>query len=595
MKKLRFIFLIFLPSFCFAQVNEQFSDGNFTENPKWEGTIDNFIVNADFCLQSNASVASTSFLSTASEAIDNAVWECWVRITYPTSSSNYASVYLVSDRLDISTECNAYYVKIGGTNDEVCLFLQQGTRHTKIIDGIDRRTDGNPVELRIKVVRDDAGNFELYSKLSSEEDFFLEGKTQDTEIMQSQYFGVLFSNTGTTGRNYFFDDIFVSGDKADDFEPPVWTSVLVEEPNKLLLEFSEGLNIENAVFEVDNGIGFPNSVSLSAGKTSLELGFAVNFELGIIYTLEISGLIDLAGNELVENRKSFGISEPIEFGDLLFNEVMFDNPENSVEYVELINASDKILDISEYVFSTRRTDGTLTTGIKVPEKTLLFPNSCIAFCSDAELVRNYHNCPMEANIITTSSWTTLNNQEATLVLTDSEKEIIFDELTYNAKWHHLLIRNAKGVALERISPLLPTQSQDSWHSASSETNYGTPGYQNSQFREINPNKEDEKFVWLEPEAFSPDNDGNDDICFIHYKTDEPGYIANVMIFNASGVKMCQLASNALLSTEGTFIWDGKTERGQNANVGIYVLYFEMFHVEKGKRKEIKLPLVVSAR
>jgi len=595
MRKLRFILVIFLPFFVFGQFTEQFSDGNFTESPTWEGDVDNFIVNNELQLQSNASATSVSTLFTPSEAIDNAVWECWVKITYPTSANNYASVYLISDRVDISDGCNAYYVKIGGTNDEVALFLQQGARHTKIIDGIDRRVDGNPVELYIKVTRDDTGNFELYSKLSSEEEYYFEGAVQNATLTQSSYFGVLFSNTGTTGQRYFFDDIFVAGDKAIDVEPPVWNSVLVEEPNKLLLEFSESVNADNAFFEVDNGIGVPNLVNSLSGRTSLELKFFNNFERGIIYTLKITGLIDLAGNELAENTKAFGIAEAIDFGDLLFNEVMFENPENSLEYIELINASDKILDISEFVLTTRRADGALNTGVRVPEKTLLLPNACVAFCSDAQFVRDYHFCPAESNIVETASWTTLNNQEATLVLTDSERDFIFDELTYSTKWHHPLIRNAKGVALERISPLLPTQNADSWHSASSETNYGTPGYRNSQFREINSNTLEEKWVWIEPEAFSPDNDGIDDICFIYYKTDEVGYVANVAIFNASGAKVCQLASNAVLSTEGYFIWDGKTDKGQNANVGIYVLYFEKFHVGSGKRKQVKLPLVVSAR
>ncbi len=576
-------------------MNERFSDGNFTENPVWEGRVDNFIVNEDLQLQSNASSASVSYLFTASRAIENAVWECWVKITYPTSNNNYACVYLVSDRVDISVGCNAYYVKIGGTNDEVSLFLQQGTKHTKIIDGTDKRTDENPVELNIKVVRDNAGNFELYSKLVSEEEYYLEGKTNDMTITHSLYFGVLFSNTNTTGSRYFFDDIFVIGDKAMDSELPVWTSVLVEEPDKLILEFSEVVSVDNAVFEVDNGIGYPAAVNLLSGHAVVELEFTSYFERGIIYTLEINGLTDLAGNPLFNNKKTFGISEPVEQGDILLNEVMFENPENSLEYIELVNASGKILDISGFVITTRKTDGTFNTGVKIPDNTVILPKDYIAFCSDAQIVREYHNCPDESNIITTSSWYNLNNQESTIVFIDSEKDIIYDELSYNTKWHHPLIRNAKGISLERISPYLPTQNADSWHSAASEVNYGTPGYRNSQFREINTDIDEDKWVRIEPEAFSPDNDGYEDVCFIHYKTDEPGYSANVIIYNASGVKMCQLASNALLSTEGTLIWDGKTDKGQNANVGVYVLYFEMIHVGNGRKKQVKLPLVVSGR
>lgn len=594
MRKLRFIFLIYLPFFCSGQLNEQFLDGNFSEDPVWGGISANFIINDDFQLQSNAESASVSYLFTPSEAIDNAVWECWIKITYPTSASNYASIYLVSDRIDISEGCNAYYVKIGGSNDEVSLFLQQGTEHTKIIDGIDKRTDGNLVELFVRVTRDAKGNFELYSKLISEEEYYLEGETQNAAISHSLYFGVLFSNTNTTGNCYYFDDIFVSGESATDMEAPVWKSVLLEEPNKLLLNFSEPVNVGNAVFEVDNEVGSPVSAILLPGKSSMELIFSDTFRQGIIYTLEITGLIDLAGNELIENKKNFGVAESIEFGDLVINELMIDNPENSLEYIELANASDKILDISDFVLTNRKTDGSLNSGIKIPKNTLIFPRNYIAFCTNAEVVRNYHDCPPESNIVTTSSWISLNNQEATVVLIDKEKDVIYDELTYSVKWHHPLIRNAKGVSLERISPFLPAQNPESWHSAASETNFGTPGYQNSQFRQMNTTAED-RFVWLDPEAFSPDNDGFEDVCFIYYKTDEPGYVGNVIIFNASGVKVYQLASNELLSTEGFLIWDGKIDGGQSANVGIYILYFEMFHVEKGKKKQIKLPIVVSAK
>jgi hypothetical protein len=246
------------------------------------------------------------------------------------------------------------------------------------------------------------------------------------------------------------------------------------------------------------------------------------------------------------------------------------------------------------LFTTRKTDGTLNTGNAIPAQTNILPKGYLALCSDAQIIRNYHACPAESNIVS-SEWTTLNNESATLVLTDSAKNTIYDELTYNTKWHHVLVKNPKGVALERINPDLPTQDGASWHSASTETNYGTPGYKNSQYRDIISVAKPEKFVWIEPEAFSPDNDGIDDICFIRYKTDSNGFIANVIILNAVGVKIFQLASNILLSNEGFLTWDGRTANGKNANVGIYVLYFEMFNPETGVRKQVKLPIVVSSR
>ena len=115
MKNLSAFLAIFVPIFCFSQVNETFLDGNFINNPIWIGTSSNFSVNTSLQLQSKATVASTSYLFTPSEAIDDATWECWVKINYNPSSSNYASIYLVSDKNDLSSGCNGYYVQIGGS------------------------------------------------------------------------------------------------------------------------------------------------------------------------------------------------------------------------------------------------------------------------------------------------------------------------------------------------------------------------------------------------------------------------------------------------------------------------------------------------
>ena len=594
MKKLAFIFMLFVPVFCFGQFTETFAGGNFTDNPVWTGVTSNFFVNTSGQLQSKATTASTSWLFTVSEAIDNASWECWVKINYNPSSGNYQAIYIVSDNNDVSSGCNGYFVKIGDTQDDVSLWLQEGTKKTKIIDGIDKRTDRNPCELKVKVTRDILGNFTLYSKLANETDYLLEGMVQNTVVKKSSYFGLMYVNSATTGSNYYFDDIIVTGNKAPDNEPPVWISCTLEQPNKLNLGFSEPMDYSRAAFGVTNGIGSPSSQNISADKKSITLSFSTDFERGKLYNLQLSNLTDLAGNHLIDTTKILGIYESIDTNDLVFNEVMFENPDSSAEYIEIYNKSDKLLDVSGLVFTTRKTDGSLNTGNSIPKNTQMLPKSYLALTSDAEKVRKYHNCPPESNIIN-AEWSTLNNESTTLVLCSATKDTIYDELTYNSNWHHVLIKNPKGVALERINPELITQNPASWHSAASETNYGTPGYKNSQFRELISEAKIEKFVWADPEAFSPDNDGTDDVCFIRYKTESNGYEANAIIFNSVGVKVRQLVSNILLANEGFLTWDGKTDNGKNANVGVYVLYFEIFNPQNGSRKQQKLPIVVSSR
>ncbi len=476
----------FRSNFCFSQVNETFLDGNFINNPIWTGTSSNFSVNTSMQLQSKAAVASTSYLFTPSEAIDDATWECWVKINYNPSSSNYASIYLVSDKNDLTSGCNGYYVQVGGTNDEVSLFVQEGTTKTKIIDGVDKRTDRNPVDLRVRVTRDADGNFALYSKLPSETDFVLEGTTQNTVVKSSNYFGLLYVNTASTGMNYFFDDILVTGNKAVDMETPMWNLFNIISPNKLKLGFSEAMDFSASTFTVDNGMGNPISTVISADKTSIELTFANDFQKGMIYNLQTTGLADLAGNVTLTTQKSIGIVEKKDIGDLIFNEVMFENPENSLEYIEIYNKSDKLLDVSGMIFTTRKTDGTMNTGVIIPKLTpLLPPKGYLALCSNAEMVRSFHSCPPESNIISTS-WTALNNESSTLVLTNAAKDSIFDELKYDVKWHNSWVVSPKGIALERTSPDLITQDAYSWHSSTAVGNNGTPGYQNSVYVDTEP-------------------------------------------------------------------------------------------------------------
>ncbi|MFM2291146.1 MAG: hypothetical protein RIS29_959 [Bacteroidota bacterium] len=593
MKKLGLFFMILMPFLSFGQVNESFLDGNFINTPNWTGTTANFMVNSAYQLQSQAATTSTSWLFTPSEVINNASWECWVKINYTTSSSNYSAIYIISDQADLTSGCNGYYVQIGGTNDEISLYVQQGTKKTKIIDGVDKRTDGNPVEFRIKVTRDDAGNFVLYSKKPSEADYVVEGSATNQLISSSKYFGVLYANTTTTGSDYYFDDIVVTGSKQEDNVAPIWKRLSISGTNRVSLTFSEPMDFTHSAYEVSDFTGSITSQVVSADKTTVDLSFNTDFETGRLYSFCLTGIADLAGNRLADSCKTTGIIEQKQPGDLVINEIMFENPVNSLEYVEIYNKSSKYLDISGCIVGSLRSDKSYSTVTKIPVETYLLPDSYIAITEDADSVFRYHNCSSEARIVS-SEWTSLNNDAATIALLNTAKDTTYDAVTYSTKWHHPLVKNPKGVALERINPELPSNEASSWHSASSETLYGTPGYRNSQYREIQSGDQ-QKLVWLEPEAFTPDNDGIDDVCMIHYQTESAGYVCNALILTPNGEKVFQIAQNQLLGSAGFFTWDGKTQKGKNVNAGVYVLYFELFNPTNGNRKKEKLPIVVSFR
>ena len=98
-----------------------------------------------------------------------------------------------------------------------------------------------------------------------------------------------------------------------------------------------------------------------------------------------------------------------------------------------------------------------------------------------------------------------------------------------------------------------------------------------------------------PEIFSPyDGDGYNDLLNINYSFNEPGYVGTIRIYDANGRPVRQLASNELLSTTGTFTWDGTSDKGEKARIGMYIILFEAFSTN-GQSNTYKLSTVLGGR
>ncbi len=112
-----------------AQLVDNFTDGNFTASPIWLGNTADWIVNPTLQLQSNNTIASsTFFLSTASTMATTAQWDFFTNLTFNTSSTNYVDVFLTASASDLSLNTTTgYFVRIGNTTDEICLYKKDAT------------------------------------------------------------------------------------------------------------------------------------------------------------------------------------------------------------------------------------------------------------------------------------------------------------------------------------------------------------------------------------------------------------------------------------------------------------------------------------
>jgi hypothetical protein len=321
-------------------------------------------------------------------------------------------------------------------------------------------------------------------------------------------------------------------------------------------------------------------------------------ETNVGYELTISdGLTDCLGNPSENQVAVFALPEIIEAGDLLINEILFDPPTGGGDFLEIYNPSEKILNLGDLIIGRLR-EGVDTVLVPVLEDRLIFPFEYAVITSDAGNVLNFFEVK-NPEFILRNSLPAFNADEGNVtLLAQVDTTVVFvDAFDYHEDMHAPLLDEVKGVSLERIDPAGPTNDASNWHSAaapmSAVEGYGTPTFLNSQFLLSAASPVDD-FFDIPEKKLSPDGDGFQDFLLVNYATDQPGYSIRAEIFDVEGRSVKTIFNNELLPTEGFFRWDGDTDRGDKARIGIYILWIQLFHPD-GTVKEFKETCVVAGQ
>lgn len=350
-------------------------------------------------------------------------------------------------------------------------------------------------------------------------------------------------------------------------------------------------------YEINSGIGNPVQVTPDPyDEKKVILHIANELFYRTIYTIsisqEISSCIGLPVP--INYQMDFGLAEQGEKGDIVINEVLFNPIDNGVDFVEIYNNSDKIIDLSDLRLGTIEVNqfSPNDTSYKTvsAENQLFLSENFMVLSKDGKTVIDQYFTNYPENFKDMSSFPAYSNEDGVVLLAGYNHETI-DVFSYHENMHHPLLNSIEGVSLERLSYNRPSYDYTNWHSASSEVGFATPGYKNSQHID---DQEVEDEVSVDPEIFSPDNDGYNDVLNINYKFDSPGYTANITIFDSQGRLTKSLVRSSILGTEGTYSWDGTTEDNQKAMIGIYIVYFEAFDVS-GNIKKYKKSAVLGGK
>lgn len=575
--------ILLVPFIAYAQFQDDFSDGNFTDNPAWQGHTDNFIVNSNFELQLNDfdPIISESQLTTVVALGGNISWEFFVRQTFAPSGSNFGSIYLLSNSNDLLNDLNGYYLKLGGvsgTVDAIELYKQSRDDDELLISGQAGKAGTDPLEARIKVTRDQAGNWELLVDYTGGTNFVSEGTAQDLEHPSGSYFGFLCKYTSTRNEDFFFNDIVVTTDFEDNVAPQLLSAQAISTMEVDLL-FDEPLDINSidaSDFSIDGGISVAVA-SLDADNPNL-VHLMLNNDLvdKQDYTVTVNQLSDIFGNTLSNQSANFNFFEiqiP-DAKDLVINEILFNPYTGGVDFVELYNNSDKVFNINELWLGNYSKDPPIFKAIE--QDYLILPGTYVVLTPDTDDIENRYTVENPEALLE-NELPAFNDSDGNVSLYrfENNEEFFIDAFDYSEDYHYVFLDRPEGVSLERISPDSDTQNPNNWHSAASTVGFATPTYQNSQF--LSDTTSSTNIFSIAEVTFSPDDDGFQDFLLINYSTNQPGYIANIKVYDSIGRLIKNLVNNESLPIEGSLKWEGDTDNGDLAKIGIYILWIEVFN------------------
>ncbi|MBC8266975.1 MAG: lamin tail domain-containing protein [Flavobacteriales bacterium] len=395
---------------------------------------------------------------------------------------------------------------------------------------------------------------------------------------------------GTPGKE---NSVYGESVYIDDFRI---TKAYIVDSNKVKIHFNKSLDslilVDISFFEINGNIPILSNPTAPFYKSTI-LAFPFSFFTNTTYSIAANNLMDCSGNT-ISNAVQFGVPDSVLENEIVVNEVLFNPKDNGVDYVELYNNSNsffdlKSLQIANFEFSEFENKNIANNQKVITDETILFPpKSYLVLTTDTAKVKAQYSCENPYDFIEVESMPTLSNDTGTICIVHQSLNQIIDAFAYSEDMHFTLLETEDGVSLERLDFNSKTQNSSNWHSAASTVGFGTPTYKNSQMYISQSIGE----VNVDPKSFTPNNDGNKDICSINWNFSKTNLMATIKIFDSEGRLVKNLINNQMIGNSGNITWDGTSENGFQLNTGMYVIWMEVFS-ENGSVERFKEVVVLS--
>ncbi|MFY8136639.1 MAG: lamin tail domain-containing protein, partial [Flavobacteriales bacterium] len=484
LKKIALSLMILSSLNALGQLSDNFSDGDFTNNPSWTGNTSSFLVNGLGQLQLTAPGAGQSTIATsfANTSLGNKEWSFFIRQAFAGSDNNQSRLYLTANGTAMSytgagtAGVEGYFLKFGegGSADAIRLFRDNGIDNPVEIAAATAGAISGSFSVRVKITRDNTGLWTILADYTGGSNLAFQTSISDNTFTSSSAFGWICNYTASNVANFFLDDVYFGNIVVDTNAPELVSATAISSTSVDVL-FNEPLNEAAAELTANytiQGNVNPSSATIDATNTALvHLTFANPFPANTDITLEVTDIEDLNGNTLTSAQTIFNFFIPASanFRDVVFNEILADPtpavglPE--VEFVELHNHTNEAFNLANWSFVN-------STTIKILPSYTLAPGGYV-------ILTDANNTAFFTNSIGITSFTALTNTTDSLTLLDNNGQLI-DYVVYDIDWYETTEKANGGWSLELINPTLPCQSASNW-SESNNVLGGTPNAINSVY------------------------------------------------------------------------------------------------------------------
>jgi hypothetical protein len=263
---------------------------------------------------------------------------------------------------------------------------------------------------------------------------------------------------------------------------------------------------------------------------------------------------------------------PIPADSLVINEIMLQPMVGSCEWIELYNASSRIIAMEE----TNLDIGNNSLRIKLTTPPFFIPaNSYGLLAADTTILTRYPEIsPRQEIAIFNRSSLDLSNDSSSIVLLNQDHSSI-DSVRYFASWQVSPRPSLTGISLERKRWNGPSNDPQNWQ-ACVDSAGATPLAANSIAENTDTSSATIFSAHFDPNPFSPDGDGFQDQSILTIQSgDEVQYAMRVRMFDMRGRQIKTLADAIPYYRSATLILDGRNDNGQIMPMGLYTVLIEL--------------------